>query len=74
MELTSFLPLPVLNIFGMKEAKGNHRLMRERVRDGIHRGATCGEVEDKEGLESSRPLKAVAPSKVRYWPVTRSSL
>lgn len=64
----------MLNIFGTKEAKGNHRLMRERMGDGIHRGAKGGEVGDKEGLESSRRLKAVAPSKVRYWPVTRSSL
>ena len=71
MELSSFLPLPlpVLDIFRMKETRGNHRLMGERIGDGI-KGAKDGEVGDEERLELSRDLRSMAPSKVRYLPAT----
>lgn len=58
----------------MKEARGNHRLMGERIGDGIIRGAKDGAVGDEERLEPSRSVKAVAPSRVRYLPATHASV
>lgn len=73
MELRRFLPLAVLNIFGMKGARGNHRLLEERVGDGV-RGAKDGEVGEEEGLEPSRGLKAVDPSRIRFLHATHPSV
>ena len=45
--------------------------MEERVGDGV-RGAKDGEVGEEEGLEPSRGLQAVDPSRVRFLHATHS--
>lgn len=63
----------MLNIFEMKEARGDHRLVGERVGDGV-RGAKDSEVGREEGLEPRSGLQAVGPSRVRYLHATHSSI